>query len=109
MLINDEIPLLLNSNNIGFLSFQLSKNNFKSSNLNLGEENLNLNKLIGDDLANISKNLFQLNKNVVSYISKTKPSKNWQLINKFSNSKISKLKLVLMINDSLRYLRFGQF
>ena len=94
---------------MGCLPSQLSKNNFKDSNLGAApklQSSLNLNKLAGSDLVNISNKLFQsmISMLMPSATSIINPSKYRQLINNSFNSEKS-----LFLNISLRYLRFGQF
>ena len=98
-------------NNIECLPFQLSRNNLKDSNSGTSQNlNLNLNKLVGEDLEKTWNKRSQsntwslLSQYVVLFIIIYNPSKYWQLINNFSNSKI-----LLFLSISLRYLRFGQF
>lgn len=72
---------------MGCLLFQLSRNRFKNSSLSGINKllNLNLNKLVGDDLINISNNSLGSNKLTTEM---NNSSKYWHLINIFSNSVI---------------------
>src|SRR4051812_43952335 len=69
-------------NNIGCLSFQSSRNNSKDSKLSIHSPennlNLNLNRLVGDNLVKILSILTQSNSSFVVTI--INPFKHWQLI-----------------------------